>query len=91
MESPRRESGQVRVCNQPCGSLLHSASLSRRDELSRIGPASWDIDHLVYLSAVSHLGYLTLETRSSFLYYSTVFSLSFYCFCQAWYSNTMAP
>lgn len=70
MESSRRESGQVRSCSQPCCSLLYSASLSRRDELSRTRVASTDIDHSVFLSAVLHVGYLTLETQPSFFCYS---------------------
>lgn len=90
MESPRRESGQVRSCSQPRCSLPYSTSLSRHDELSRTGVASRDIAHSVYLSAILHVRYLILETQPSVFDYSTLFPLSFYCFCQAWYANTMA-
>lgn len=73
MESPRRESGQVKSCSQPYATLSFGV-LVEKLRSSRYGMASKDIDHSVRLSTVLHVGELTPATRPTFFHCSTLFS-----------------
>lgn len=91
MESPRRESGQVRSCSQLHDSLLFGVLVEKLRTQSVLMGWFWRILTIrsgCLRSCTLATSHWRLRRPFSLL---RSFLLSFYCFCGAWYSKTMAP